>query len=64
VLPQDVREFMALALANTIVTTAGNVGFGPEVYRLPPREDADVLGAFAVTVTRMISDVQIILTKQ
>jgi len=63
-LPQDIREFMALALANTIVTTAGNVGFGPEVYRLPPREDADVLGAFAVTVTRMISDVQTILIKQ
>lgn len=63
-LQQDIREFMVLALANTIVTTAGNVGFGPEVYRLPPREDADVLGAFAATVTRMISDLQTILTKQ
>lgn len=53
---QDVRDFMTLALANTIVTTAGNVGFGPEVYRLPPRDDADVLGAFAQTVMRMIED--------
>ena len=60
---QDIRDFMALALANTIVTTAGNVGFGPEVYRLPPREDADVLGAFAGTVTRMVSDLEAILAK-
>jgi hypothetical protein len=55
---------MALALANTVVTTAGNLGFGPEVYRLPPREDADVLGAFAGTVTRMVSDLQAIHAKQ
>ncbi|MGQ9733404.1 MAG: hypothetical protein ACUVX8_19280 [Candidatus Zipacnadales bacterium] len=60
----DIRDFMVLALANVIVTTAGNVGFGPEVYRLPPREDADVLGAFAGTVTRMISDLQAVLAKQ
>lgn len=61
---QDIRDFMALALANVIVTTAGNVGFGPEVYRLPPRDDVDVLGAFAGTVTRMISDLQAVLAKQ
>ncbi len=60
----DIRDFMRLALANVIVTTAGNVGFGPEVYRLPPRDDADVLGAFAGTVTRMISDLQAVLAKQ
>lgn len=64
VLQQDIRDFMALALANVIVTTAGNVGFGPEVYRLPPCEDADVFGAFAGTVTRMVSDLQRTLTKQ
>ena len=64
VVQQDIRDFMALALANTIVTTAGNVGFGPEVYRLPPREDADVLGAFAGAVIRMVSDLQAILARQ
>ena len=58
VLHHDLRDFMKLALANTIVTTAGNVGFGPEVYRLPPRDDADVLDAFAVTIGRMISDLE------
>lgn len=61
---QDIREFMELALANTIVTTAGNIGFGPEVYRLPPREDADVLGVFAGTVMRMVSDLQVTLARQ
>ncbi|MFQ5912515.1 MAG: hypothetical protein ACE5JS_04980 [Nitrospinota bacterium] len=54
----QIRDFLKLALANTIVTNAGNVGFGPEVYRLPPREDADVLTAFATTVTRMLSDLK------
>jgi len=61
---RDIRDFMALALANVIVTTAGNVGFGPEVYRLPPRDDADAVGAFAGTVTRMISDLRAVLVKQ
>ena len=56
----DVRDFMTLSLANTIVGAAGNVGFGPEVYCLPPREDADVLGEFATTITRMISDLETI----
>ena len=55
-----ITDFMRLALANVIVTTAGNVGFGPEVYRLPPRDDADVLGAFARMIQRMIDDVNTI----
>jgi DNA modification methylase len=63
-LQREIREFMMLALANTIVSTAGNMGFGPEVYRLPPREDADVLSAFAGTVARMISELQTILPRQ
>jgi hypothetical protein len=64
VVENDVRNFFALALANTIVSTAGNVGFGPEVYALPPREDADVLGAFAATVIRMIADLETILEQR
>jgi hypothetical protein len=58
-----ITDFMRLALANVIVTTAGNVGFGPEVYRLPPRDDADVLGAFAHMIQRMIDDVNTIRGK-
>lgn len=57
-------DFMRLALAHTIVKAAGNVGFGPEVYRTPPRADADVLGAFSSTVVRMIEDLQIILDRK
>ncbi len=55
---QATRDFMRLALANTIVTKAGNVGYGPEVYRLPPKEDADVLGSFTSVVRRMRCDLQ------
>jgi hypothetical protein len=61
---RDMRDFLTLALANTIVRTAGNVGFGPEVYRLPPKDDADVLGAFAATVTRMTTDLRRILAER
>lgn len=63
-LQHDSRDFMALALANTIVTAAGNVGFGPEVYSLPPRDDADVQAAFTATIERMVSDLRTVLTKQ
>jgi hypothetical protein len=63
ILKPETRDFMRLALANTIVKTAGNIGFGPEVYRLPPHEDADVLGAFTTTVTRMVSDLREVLDK-
>lgn len=51
-----IRDFLWLALASTIVSSAGNVGFGPEVYRLPPKEDADVLGDFRELVEQMIAD--------
>ncbi|MCK4374032.1 MAG: hypothetical protein KAX19_01850 [Candidatus Brocadiae bacterium] len=60
----DVRNYLLLALANTIVTTAGNVGFGPEVYRLPAKDDVDVLGAFADTVGRMVSDLRTVTRKR
>jgi len=63
-LPGNVQALFRLALANTIVTTAGNVAFGPEIYRLPPREDADVLSAFADTVTGMLFDLQAVLARQ
>lgn len=61
----DIYEFMALALANTIITDAGNVGFGPEVYRKrPAKKDADVLAAFVSTVEQMINDLESVLHVQ
>ncbi len=57
----SIRDFLMLALANTIVLSAGNVGFGPEVYRLAPRDDADVLGVFVNTVEGMIFDLERLL---
>jgi len=59
----EVRDFFLLALANTIVSTAGNVGFGPEVYRKAPKDDADVLGSFASTVGAMVCDLRDVLAR-
>jgi hypothetical protein len=56
VAPGPERDLLTLALANTIVSTAGNVGFGPEVYRLPPKDDADVLPAFSDAAHAMLND--------
>ena len=61
----DIYEFMALALANTIITDAGNVGFGPEVYRKrPAKKDADVLAAFVSTVEQMVTDLESVLCER
>ena len=55
---QTVRDFMCLALANTILSSAGNVAFGPEIYSTRPKEDAPVLLAFYETVQQMIADIR------
>jgi DNA modification methylase len=58
------RGFLQLALANTILTTAGNVAFGPEIYSTQPKDDADVLGSFYSIALSMIEDLREILTSQ
>jgi len=63
-LQTTIHDFLMLALANTIVRSAANVGFGPEVYRLAPRDDADVLGAFADMVEGMIFDLEALLKER
>ncbi|PSG98471.1 hypothetical protein BRD56_00600 [Thermoplasmatales archaeon SW_10_69_26] len=50
------EEFFFLALSNTVVSTAGNLGFGPEVYRKSPKEDAGVLSDFFGVSAQMIHD--------
>ncbi len=60
---EDVRSFLMLALASVIVSSAANVAFGPEIYRTPPREDADVIGEFASTVAQMIADLRSVREK-
>ena len=54
----EVRELLMLALAATIVDTAGNVGFGPEVYRKKAKQDAPVLEYFEKKARIMISDLE------
>ena len=51
------RDFLFLALANTIVKS-GNIAFGPEVYSTKPKEDVNVLGLFYETSIGMLEDLR------
>lgn len=53
-----VQPYLRLALAWTIVNTAGNVRFGPEVGITPAKSDADVLGSWVEQVQRMAEDLR------
>ena len=59
-----IREFFLLALANTIVSTAGNVAFGPEIYATRPKDDAPVLSTFYETVHQMIGDLREVISER
>jgi DNA modification methylase len=52
------RNFFLLALASFIVKIAGNIGFGPEIYRKKPKGDIESLANFARISECMISDVE------
>lgn len=53
---QTHQDFFRLALASTIVSKAGNIAFGPEVYRTRAKDDVDVLTEFITISQRMIVD--------
>jgi len=55
---QQIQDFFRLSLAYLIVSKAGNVGFGPEVYRKKPKEDFEALNCLISNSTRMIHDVE------
>lgn len=55
---QQIQDFFRLSLAHTIVSKAGNVGFGPEVYRTKPKEDFEALNCLISNSIRMIHDVE------
>lgn len=50
------RDALRLAFAATLVEKAGNVGFGPEVYRTKAKTDAPVLEYFEKKARAMIED--------
>lgn len=51
-----IRDLMLLAFAKLLVTTAGNVAFGPEVYIKKPKQDVLIIEPFARLVSDMIED--------
>ena len=53
-----VRELLTLALADVIVNGAGNVGFGPEVYRTKAKKDAPVLELFQKKTMLIATDLE------
>lgn len=53
---KKIRNLFTLSLANLIVKRAGNVGFGPEVYRKPAKTDVDILNYFISNSNQMIQD--------
>jgi hypothetical protein len=53
------REALTLALLNTLLRTAANVKFGPELYCGKQKKDADVFGDFAKRIGSMAGDLQL-----
>lgn len=61
--PYSIANFLNLALANTILSDASNIAFGPEIYAKKPKEDADVLNAYHQTVLDMIADLEKVVSR-
>ncbi|MDD5142873.1 hypothetical protein [Methanoregula sp.] len=55
----EVRAFFTLSLANLIVKRAGNIGFGPEIYRKKAKVDIDALSYYSVNTDHMIQDIKL-----
>jgi len=55
----DIRAFFTLSLANLIVKKAGNIGFGPEIYRKKAKLDIDALPYFVLNSNHMIQDIKL-----
>lgn len=54
----DARDFFRLALASFIVKDAGNIAFGPEIYRTKPKHDLNSQQRFLAIAANMIDDVK------
>lgn len=53
----EIRSFFKLSLANLIINRAGNIAFGPEIYRTKPKEDINALDYYVANTQQMIEDV-------
>lgn len=52
------KHFFMLSLANLIVNRAGNIAFGPEIYRTKPKQDIDAINYFTAITENMIRDLE------
>ncbi|GAH50949.1 unnamed protein product, partial [marine sediment metagenome] len=53
-----IRDFFTLALASLVVRVAGNIGFGPEIYRKKPKGDISAISNFVSIAAAMIDDIE------
>jgi SAM-dependent methyltransferase len=53
------RQALTLALLDTVVRTAANIRFGPELYCGKKKADVDVLGGFEMRVRKIAADLAI-----
>lgn len=54
----ETKHFFMLALANLIVNKAGNIAFGPEIYRTKPKQDIDSINYFSAIAENMVRDLE------
>lgn len=54
-----IRNFFKIALANLIVNKAGNIGFGPEIYKTKPKEDIEAINHYYTITQKMIQDLEL-----
>lgn len=59
-----IRDFFMLSLANLIVKKAGNIAFGPEIYRTKPKQDINALTYYISNTEHMIKDLERFNDKQ
>lgn len=55
---KTIRNLFMLALASLIVKVAGNIGFGPEIYRKKPKGDIAAISNFVAIAGMMIDDIE------
>lgn len=55
---EALKHFFMLSLANLIVNKAGNIAFGPEIYRTKPKQDIDSINYFTAITENMIRDLE------
>lgn len=58
--PKKNKDLLLLALIDEVVADASNVKFGPQLYCIPPKKNAEVLEGFLARVEKITKDLKIV----